>query len=326
MVKLPATAKLAFNDTSPSAVIVELKVAASVTAKVELNVVASVTSKVELNVVALVTSKVELKVVASVTSKVELNVVASVTARVELKVVALSTCKVESIVVAPPTERAASIETSPTIDKIELIVTALSTCRVDSMEVAPTTVKVLPKLTSPTISPLPEARREPDTSKLALVESLRLPIPVDAVSLWKVITSNDTSFVVMTIPLLSNDNTVTSSPFAEAPIWRELPLTKTDLNGFVSEPRVTLLFAGRISEFTVVTPFTYKLELRDTSSATARVELRLASPLRCNVPVNSESLRTVKSFLIVASCCTTILPLKEASPSLKTRVPCLKCM
>ena len=86
------------------------------------------------------------------------------------------------------------------------------------MEAAPTTVKVLPKLTSPTISPLPDAKREPDTSKLALVESLRLPIPVDADALWKVMTSNETSLVVITIPLLSRDNTVVSRPFAELPM------------------------------------------------------------------------------------------------------------
>ena len=228
--------------------------------------------------------------------------VASVTAKVELKVVASDTAKVELKVVASVTER------------------------VESIEVAPTTCKVLPKLTSLNTSALPEAKKEPDTSRFALVESLRLPIPVDEDSLWNVTTSKDTSLVVINKPLLSNDKTVTSSPLAEAPKWSEFPLTYTDLKGFVSEPSDTLLFAGRISEFTVVTPFTYNLELRETSSATDKVELRLASPCSFNVPVNSESFNTVKSFLMVASCCTTILPLKEASPSLKTRVPCLKCM
>ena len=74
--KLPAIAKSALNEASPS------------------------------------TTKVEDKVVAPVTPKVELIVAASETAKVELKVVALSTCRVESIVTAPPTERAVFKEAS----------------------------------------------------------------------------------------------------------------------------------------------------------------------------------------------------------------------
>ena len=125
--------------------------------------------------------------------------------------------------------------------KVEERVVASVTAKVDCKVVASTTVKVLPKLTSPTISPLPEAIKEPDTSKLALVESLRLPIPVEALALWKVTTSNETSLVLIKRPLLSRDNTVTSSPVAVAPRWRELPLTYTALNGLLGVPRSTLL-------------------------------------------------------------------------------------
>ena len=52
MTKLPATAKFAFNETSPSTVIVDAIVTASVTSNVDESVVPKSTCKVESIVVA----------------------------------------------------------------------------------------------------------------------------------------------------------------------------------------------------------------------------------------------------------------------------------
>ena len=209
--KFPARAKSALSETSPITSRVERKIVVSVTSNVELSVTSLSTCNVESTLRAPPIERAAFKDMSPNTSNEDSRIVAADTSNVELILTALSTCKVESILTAPPTDNSEFMEASPTTVIVELKVVASLTAKVDSMEVAPSTVKVFPKLTSLRMSALPDANNEPETSKFALVESLRLPIPVDAVTLWNVTTSNETSLVVMRIPLLSNDKEVLSS-------------------------------------------------------------------------------------------------------------------